>query len=201
MSGAVTGGPAGHLSHLPISGNTSDIQPWYRPRRHSGHTMPLVTPLRRVLIALVAILGVQTLMSPVSAAPTARSTPPVIDGLVHFNRHTPSYSANDSNGRITGQVTYRSQISIAWSYRLKPAVADLATGFMHERADLFCGTARVGGYHDEHQGIPSSYLVHSSFRGLHTNCQYTWQVVEQFRVAHGGVATIVAHLQFVVAPS
>lgn len=160
--------------------------------------MPLMTLVRRLLIILIVVLGIQVPTNTVSAAPAELSNPPVIDGFVRFSRLAPSYAANDSNGRITGQVTYQSQISIAWSYRLTPAVAGLATGFMHEWADLFCGTTRVGGYHDEHRGISSSYLVHSSFRGLHANCQYTWQVFEQFRVAHGGVATIVAHLRFVV---
>lgn len=126
--------------------------------------MPLMTLVRRLLIILIVVLGIQVPTNTVSAAPAELSNPPVIDGFVRFSRLAPSYAANDSNGRITGQVTYQSQISIAWSYRLTPAVAGLATGFMHEWADLFCGTTRVGGYHDEHRGIPSSYLVHSSFR-------------------------------------
>ena len=79
-----------------------------------------------------------------------------------FTRSQPSYTGADSNGVITGRVTYTGSWPLAWSYIILADPYDYyATSLVTEVADCYANGVRVGDYHDSHVE-PIDYTFHST---------------------------------------
>jgi hypothetical protein len=125
-------------------------------------------------------------------------------GPKHFTPQSPSYSGTDTNGRMTGQMTFTSHWPMAWSYRiLAQPYASAATSNVTETADYYANGVRVGSYHDSHVE-PISYLFHSTTPSNNGGVPYELasQYIWKWRLAKSsGTATLRAYPSYTATGS
>ena len=132
----------------------------------------------RLFLCFVAALITFGLIAPAAFAAGHAYTP-----------QNPAYNVTLNNGYGTSQLDTQVNFSgptFQWSLQLNPSSYNVAIGPMTEDADLYCNGSRITGYHDHHGPVSPGYLIHSSYKGLKTSCNYQLAVNESFPIEKNG---------------